>query len=154
MSDDYEARLRALGVSLPEAPGPAANYAPWVRSGAMLFVSGQISKAADGLMTGKLGADATVEQGQAAARVCAINLIAQVKAACGGDLSRLRRVVKLTGFVNAVPGFTEHPQVVNGASDLMAEAFGEAGVHARAAVGCGSLPLGVMVEVEGIFEIA
>lgn len=154
MAGQIEAKLAELGVTLPEAPAPAANYVPYVQSGSLVFISGQISKAADGLLTGKLGADVSTADGQKAARVCALNLIAQLKSACGGNLDRVKRVVKLTGFVNAAPDFTEHPMVVNGASDLMAEVFGDAGRHARAAVGCGSLPLGVSVEVEGIFEIA
>jgi enamine deaminase RidA (YjgF/YER057c/UK114 family) len=147
-------RLGELGITLPEAPAPAANYVPYVISGPLVFVSGQISRDDGGLITGKLGGGLSVEQGQAAARSCALALIAQLRAACGGDLGRLRRVVKLTGFVNCTPDFTDQPQVVNGASDLMVAVFGEAGRHARAAVGAPSLPLGVAVEIEGIFEIA
>jgi enamine deaminase RidA (YjgF/YER057c/UK114 family) len=149
-----DARLKELGISLPEAPAPAANYVPYVISGPLVFVSGQISRNDSGLITGKLGDGLTIEQGQAAARACALALIAQLRAACGGDLDRLRRVVKLTAFVNCTPGFTDQPQVVNGASDLMVAVFGDAGRHARAAVGAPSLPLGVAVEVEGVFEIA
>jgi enamine deaminase RidA (YjgF/YER057c/UK114 family) len=149
-----DARLKELGISLPEAPAPAANYVPYVISGPLVFVSGQISRDDGGLITGKLGDGLGIEQGQAAARACALALIAQLRAACGGDLDRLRRVVKLTGFVNCTPGFTDQPQVVNGASDLMVAVFGDAGRHARAAVGAPSLPLGVAVEIEGIFEIA
>ena len=147
-------RLADLGITLPEAPAPAANYVPYVISGKLVFVSGQISRDADGLVTGRLGDGLEVAAGQAAARSCALALIAQLKAALGGDLDRLVRVVKLTGFVNAAPGFTDHPAVINGASDLMVEVFGDAGRHARAAVGSSSLPLGVAVEVEGVFEIA
>ena len=147
-------RLADLGITLPEAPAPAANYVPYVISGNLVFVSGQISRDADGLVTGRLGDGLEVAAGQAAARSCALALIAQLKAALGGDLDRLVRVVKLTGFVNAAPGFTDHPAVINGASDLMVEVFGDAGRHARAAVGSSSLPLGVAVEVEGVFEIA
>jgi enamine deaminase RidA (YjgF/YER057c/UK114 family) len=154
MSNPAEDRIAALGLSLPDAPAPAANYVPYAASGNLLFVSGQISRDADGLITGKLGADMAVEAGAAAAQRCALALIAQVRAACGGDLGKVRRVVKLNGFVNATPDFTEHPQVINGASDLMVAVFGEAGRHARAAVGTSSLPLGVAVEVEGVFEIA
>jgi enamine deaminase RidA (YjgF/YER057c/UK114 family) len=149
-----DARLKELGISLPEAPAPAANYVPYVISGPLVFVSGQISRDDNGLITGKLGGGLTIEQGQAAARACALALIAQLRAACGGDLGRLRRVVKLTAFVNCTPDFTDQPQVVNGASDLMVAVFGDAGRHARAAVGAPSLPLGVAVEVEGVFEIA
>lgn len=147
-------RLSALGINLPEAPAPAANYVPFVRSGNLVFISGQISRGDSGLLLGKLGADTTVEEGAAAARTCALALVAQLRAALDGDLDRLVRVVKLNGFVNCTPDFTEHPRVVNGASDTMVEIFGDAGRHARAAVGCPSLPLGVAVEVEGIFEVA
>jgi len=151
---NFESRLNELGIELPEAPAPAANYVPYVISGNLVFVSGQISQDENGRVCGKLGGDFTVEQGQAAARLCALSLIAQVKAACEGDLSRLKRVVKLTGFVNCTPDFGDHPVVINGASDLMADVFGDAGKHARAAVGSSSLPLGVAVEIEGIFEIS
>jgi enamine deaminase RidA (YjgF/YER057c/UK114 family) len=147
-------RLGELGITLPEAPAPAANYLPYVTSGPLVFVSGQISRDDSGLITGRLGDGLSIEQGQAAARSCALALIAQLRAACGGDLGRLRRVVKLTAFVNCTPDFTDQPKVVNGASDLMVAIFGEAGRHARAAVGAPSLPLGVAVEIEGIFEIA
>ena len=147
-------RLQELGIALPAPAAPAANYVPWVLSGNLLFVSGQLPFGPAGLEhVGKLGADADLDAGRAAARLCAINLIAQVKAAVG-DLDRVARVVKLTGFVNATPDFADHPKVINGASDLMAEVFGDAGRHARAAVGAGSLPFGVAVEVEAVFEIA
>ncbi len=149
----FEARLAEMGVHLPEAPAPAANYVPHVRVGSTLYVSGQISKDGDRLITGKLGADMDTAAGAAAARICAINLLAQVKAACGGDLDRMKRVVKLTGFVNSTADYGEQPAVVNGASDFMAEALGEAGRHARSAVSAASLPFGVAVEIEGIFEI-
>lgn len=153
MADDIEARLAALGVELPAAPAPAANYTPFVVSGDLLFVSGQIAQDENGPMRGKLGVDADVAAGKEAARRCALALLAQAKAACEGDLTKIKRLVKLGGFVNAGPDFTEHPEVVNGASDVMVAVLGEAGVHARAAVGCGSLPRGVMVEIEAIFEI-
>lgn len=153
MAGTIDARLAELKIELPDAPAPAANYVPFVKSGDLVFISGQIPKTDDGLITGKLGHNADVETGQKAARVCALNLIAQLKAACDGDLDRVAQVVKLTGFVNAMPNFTQHPQVVNGASDLMAEVFGDKGAHARAAVGSSSLPLGVAVEVEGVFRI-
>ncbi|NYS25907.1 RidA family protein [Rhodobacteraceae bacterium 2376] len=154
MRNPVEQRLADQGLELPDAPAPAANYVPFVRSGALVFVSGQISAGPDGLVKGKLGADMAVEQGAEAAKLCALALIAQVRAACDGDLSRVRQVVKLTGFVNSTPDFTDQPKVVNGASDLMVAVFGEAGRHARAAVGVPSLPLGVAVEIEGVFEIA
>ncbi len=147
------AKLESLGVTLPDAPAPAANYVPFVRVGNIVYVSGQISKD-DDLITGKLGDDMEVEAGAAAAKVCAINLLAQVKAACGGDIDKLVRVIKLTGFVNSTANFTAQPQVINGASDFLVEALGEAGRHSRSAVSAGSLPLGVAVEIEGIFEIA
>ena len=149
----FETRLNELGVELPDAPAPAANYVPYMVVGNMLYVSGQVSMDASGRICGKLGDNYTVEQGQAAAKVCAINLLAQVKAACGGDLDRLKRVVKLGGFVNSTHDFEDHPKVVNGASDFMVEALGDAGRHTRAAVGSSSLPLGVAVEIEGVFEI-
>lgn len=145
-------KLESLGVTLPDAPAPAANYVPFVRVGNIVYVSGQISKG-DEMITGKLGADMDVEAGAAAARVCAINLLAQVKAACGGDIEKLVRVIKLTGFVNSTADFTAQPQVVNGASDFLVEALGEAGRHSRSAVSAASLPLGVAVEIEGIFEV-
>ncbi|MBV0913290.1 RidA family protein [Anianabacter salinae] len=154
MSTSIEARLAELGVTLPDAPAPAANYVPFVIVGSTVYVSGQISRDDSGLITGKLGQELDVEAGAAAARTCAIALLAQAKAACGGDLSRLKRVVKLTGFVNSTPDFTDQPKVVNGASDFLVEALGDAGRHARSAVSAGSLPLGVAVEIEGIFEIA
>ena len=154
MSGKFETKLNELGITLPEAPAPAANYVPYVVVGDMIYVSGQISVGPDGLIKGKLGENMSTEDGAAAARVCAINLLAQVKAACGGDLDRLVKVVKLTGFVNSTADYTEQPQVVNGASDLMANALGDAGKHARAAVSAAALPLGVAVEVEGIFQIS
>lgn len=154
MSNAIETRLAELGLILPEAPAPAANYVPYVISGNLVFVSGQISMTSEGLITGKVGADLTVEEGAAAAKTCALSLLAQAKAACGGDLGRLKRVVKLTGFVNSTPEFTDQPKVINGASDALVEILGDAGRHSRSAVSAGALPLGVAVEIEGIFEIA
>ena len=148
-----EARLADLGVTLPDAPAPAANYVPFVQVGDIVYVSGQISNGPDGLITGKLGADMDVDAGAAAAKTCAISLLAQVKAACGGDIDRLVRVVKLTGFVNSTADFTNQPQVINGASDFLVEALGDAGRHSRSAVSAAALPLGVAVEIEGIFQI-
>ena len=153
MSGTIEARLAELGVTLPDAPAPAANYVPCVQVGDTVYVSGQISSRPSGLITGKLGADMSLEDGATAARSCAISLLAQVRAACNGDLDRLVRVVKLTGFVNSTADFTDQPKVINGASDFLVEALGDAGRHARAAVSAVSLPLGVAVEIEGIFQI-
>ena len=126
---------------------------PYVQAGDIVYVSGQVSSGPDGFITGKLGADMSVEEGAAAARNCAISLLAQVKAACEGDIERLVRVVKLTGFVNSTVDFTDQPKVINGASDFLVEALGDAGRHARSAVSAASLPLGVAVEIEGIFQI-
>ena len=150
---NFEARLAELGVTLPDAPAPAANYVPFVIQGNTVIVSGQISNGPEGFIKGKLGDDMDTAAGAAAARSCAISLLAQVKAACGGDLDRLKRVLKLTAFVNSTSDFTEQPQVVNGASDFLVEALGDAGRHARSAVSAPSLPLGVAVEIEGMFEI-
>lgn len=154
MSNHFETKLNELGITLPDAPAPAANYVPFVQVGDIVYVSGQISADANGFIKGKLGDDMTTEEGAAAARACAINLLAQVKAACGGDLDRLVRVVKLTGFVNSTADYTDQPKVVNGASDLLAEALGDAGKHSRSAVSAASLPLGVAVEIEGIFQVS
>ena len=153
MTSQIETRLAELGVTLPAAPAPAANYVPFVQSGDLVFVSGQISSGPDGLILGKLGETMDVAAGAAAAKACAISLLAQLKAACGGDIDRLVRVVKLTGFVNSTPDFTEQPKVINGASDFLVEALGDMGRHSRSAVSAASLPLGVAVEIEGIFQI-
>ena len=149
-----ESRLAEVGIALPDAPAPAANYVPFVQVGDIVYVSGQISHSSDGLITGKLGETMEVAAGAAAAKSCAINLLAQVKAACGGDIERLVRVIKLTGFVNSTADFTNQPQVINGASDFLVEVLGDAGRHSRSAVSAASLPLGVAVEIEGIFQIA
>ena len=149
-----EARLAELGVTLPEPPNPVANYVGYVITGNLVLVSGQISADENGPIKGKLGADFSVEQGAEAARRCAISLLAQAKKACGGDLSRVTRLVKLVGFVNSTPDFVDQPKVINGASDFMVEVLGDAGRHARAAVSAPSLPLGVAVEIDAIFEIA
>ncbi len=148
-----ESKLAELGIELPAPAKAVANYVPFVITGNMLFVSGQVSMGADGLVKGVLGSTMSLEDGQAAARLCGINLLAQCKSALG-DLSRIKRVVKLGGFVAADPSFTDIPQVINGCSDLMVDVLGDAGRHARSAVSCPVLPLGVAVEVDGIFEIA
>jgi len=153
MNGKVEARLASLGLTLPEAPNPIANYLPAVLAGNLLFISGQISKAADGsVIKGRLGAELTLEQGQEAAQASALAILAQARAAIG-DLDRIGQVVKLTGFVNATADFVDHPQVINGASDLMVEVLGENGRHTRAAVGVTSLPLGCAVEVDAILLI-
>jgi len=155
MTGRIDTRLQDLGIALPSPPAPVASYVPTVKTGNLVFVSGQIPAADGGLKyVGIVGRDLTVEDGQAAARLCAINLLAQVKVACDGDLDRVTRCVKLAVFVNAVPGFAQHPEIANGASDLMVAVFGDAGKHARAAVGAGSLPRNVAVEIEAVFEIA
>jgi len=153
MSNGLEARLAELGVTLPDAPAPAANYVPFVQVGDIVYVSGQISNGPDGLITGKLGDNMSTEQGADAAKSCAISLLAQVKAACSGDLNRLVRAIKLTGFVNSTSDYTDQPKVINGASDFLVAAMGDAGRHSRSAVSAASLPLGVAVEIEGIFQI-
>ena len=155
MAGTVEQKLAAQGIVLHEPASPIANYVRFVRTGNLLFVSGQVCVNAEGklIAKGKLGAGVTIEQGNAAARGCAINLLAQLKAALG-DLDKVTRVVRLGGFVNSAPDFTDGPKVLNGASDLMVAVFGEAGKHARAAVGVSSLPLGVAVEVEAMAELA
>lgn len=149
-----ETRLAALGVTLPDAPAPAANYVPYVIAGDMVYVSGQVPMGPDGFIIGKLGADMSVEDGAAAAKACAISLLAQLKAACGGEIDRMVRVVKLVGFVNSTADFGDQPKVINGASDFMVDALGDKGRHARSAVSAASLPFGVAVEIEAIFQIA
>lgn len=154
MSDTCEARLAALGHALPEAIAPVANYLPYVRTGELLFISGQISKTtAGGEVIGKLGAGVGVEEGMKAAELCALNILAQVKAAVG-SLEAIVRVVRLNAFVNSAPDFTGQPQVVNGASNLLANVLGDKGKHSRTAVGVAALPLGVAVEIDAIIEVA
>lgn len=154
MSGRIEARLRELGITLPEAAAPVAAYVPTARSGNILFISGQITVwNGERQFVGKVGQDFSVEQGKEAARLCGLNILAQAKAALDGDLDRVRRVLRLGGFVNAGPGFHDHPIVINGASELMADVFGDAGKHARAAVGAPSLPGNVAVEVDAVFEV-
>jgi enamine deaminase RidA (YjgF/YER057c/UK114 family) len=155
MAGKIESRLAELGITLPTPPAPVASYVPYVISGKQVFISGQVTLAADGLKyVGTVGKEITLEDGKAAARLCALNVLAQLKAACQGDFERISRCVKVTVFVNAVPGFTQHPEVANGASDFFVEVLGDAEKHARAAVGAGSLPRNVATEVEAVFELA
>ena len=149
---DINSKLVEQGIVLPDAPPPAANYIPFVKVDKLVFISGQVSQNENGFIKGFLGEDLNVEEGYAAARCCAISLLAQLKNAVNGDLNRMVKVVKLGGFVNSAPGFTEQPSVINGASDLFVELFGEKGRHSRTAVGA-NLPLGVAVEIDGIFEV-
>jgi enamine deaminase RidA (YjgF/YER057c/UK114 family) len=149
-----ESRLATLGLTLPAAGAPVANYVPVVLYGGVAMVSGQLPRDDRGLVTGKVGEDLDLAAGQAAARLCGLAILAQLRAALGGDLDRATACLQLSGFVNAGPGFVEHPQVINGASDLMVAVFGDAGRHARAAVGAGSLPLGAAVEVAATFAVA
>jgi enamine deaminase RidA (YjgF/YER057c/UK114 family) len=155
MAGSIEKKLSSLGVTLPAPASPIANYVPFVRSGNMLVVSGQICFGTDGKLVakGQLGGGVSIEDGQKAARACAINLLAQLKYAIG-DLDKVSRVVRLGGFINSAPGFTDGPKVMNGASDLMVEAFGEKGRHARSTVGVAALPADAAVEVEGLFEVS
>lgn len=155
MSDTIDGRLAALGISLPEAAAPAANYVPYVISGNLLFLSGQLPiEGGKVAVTGLVGGDVVLADAQRAAELCAINILAQAKAALAGDLSRINRVVKLNGFVASAPGFIEQHLVINGASNLIANVLGDAGKHARAAVGVAQLPLNAAVEIDAILEIA
>ena len=154
MSETISGRVAALGLTLPKPSTPAANYVSWVRSGDLVHISGQVSVlVGQEEFIGKVGADVDVETAQKAAQACGLNVLAQLSDAVGDDYSRVVRCVRLGGFVNATPDFTEQPQVVNGASNLMVEVLGDKGKHARAAVGVGSLPRGVAVEVDAIFEV-
>jgi len=150
---EVEIRLSAAGVTLPVPVAPVANYVPFVRSGSLIHISGQVSLDAAGGVKGVVGVEVDLEAAQVAARLCGINLLAQMKAACDGDLDRVVRVVKLGGFVQAGPDFSDIPKVVNGASDLMVLAFGDAGRHARSAVGVYRLPLNFAVEVDAVVEV-
>jgi enamine deaminase RidA (YjgF/YER057c/UK114 family) len=154
MAGKIDARLNELGIVLPESIPPAANYVPWVRTGNLLFIAGQVP-VRDGkdIHTGKLGANISMEQGQECARLCAINILSHVRNALDGDLDRVVRCVRLTGFVNSTPDFGQQPLVINGASDVMVAVFGDAGRHSRAAVGNAALPRNVPVEVDAIFEV-
>ncbi len=154
MKNSFEEKLAAKGIEIPSLTPPVANYVPWTRSGNQVFVSGQVSLKSGKLHHGGIVGDTvSLEDGQIAARMAALNVVAYIRDACGGDLSRVKRILKVGGFVAATPAFTEHPKVVNGASDLFVEVFGDLGRHARAAVGVASLPLGASVEIEAIVEI-
>ena len=151
---NYENRLKELNINLPEAKAPVGNYAATKICGNLLFISGQISINEKGeLIKGKVGKDLDTEAGYEAAKRCALSIIAQIKKACNNDLSRIKSCVKLTGFVNSTDDFTDQPKVLNGASDLIATVFGKSGIHTRAAVSTNSLPLGVSVEIDAIFEL-
>ena len=151
---NYENKLKELDISLPEAKPPVGNYVATKVTGKLLFISGQISINEDGeLIKGKVGKDLDTDAGYNAARRCALSIVAQVKKACNNDLSKIKSCIKLTGFVNSTDDFVEQPKVINGASDLIAKIFGDAGMHTRAAVSTNSLPLGVSVEVDAIFEL-
>jgi len=150
----YEDKLKELNIKLPEAKAPAGNYVATKISGKMLFISGQISINENGdLIKGKVGKDLDTEAGYNAAKRCALSIVTQVKKACNNDLSKVKSCIKLTGFVNSTEDFTEQPKVINGASDLVASIFGDGGMHTRAAISANSLPLGVSVEVDAIFEL-
>lgn len=154
MAGRIEARLSELGITLPKAAAPVANYVPWVVTGNLVFISGQGPMGPAGIeYKGKLGRDLEAGEGMKAARLTALNVLAQLKEAAGGDLDRVRRCVKLVGFVNSTPEFNQQPAVINGASDLMVEVFGDAGRHARSAVSAPSLPVDIAVEIEAIFEM-
>ena len=151
---DFEKKIKELGLTLPEAKAPVGNYVATKVSGNMLFISGQISIDENGqLIKGKVGKDLSTDDGYNAAKRCALSIVAQVKKACNNDLSKVKSCIKLTGFVNSTEDFTDQPKIINGASDLIASIFGEAGMHTRAAVSTNSLPLGVSVEVDAIFEL-
>lgn len=155
MPGKIDSRLAELNIKLPEPPPPVASYVPYVVSGKLVFISGQVTLAEGGLQyVGIVGKNLSLEDGKAAARLCAINVLAQLRIAAGGNLDAVKRCVRLGVFVNAVPGFAQQPEVANGASDLIVEVFGEAGRHSRAAVGAGSLPRNVAAEVEAVFELA
>ena len=153
MFETVEQKLQHLGLSIPDSPLPSANYVPYTKSGNLVFISGQISIDNGNLVSGKLGQDLEIEEGQFAAKVCALNIISHLQRACNGSLERLEQVVKLGGFVNSTSDFTDAPQVINGASDLFIEIFGDRGKHARFAVCAHCLPRNAAVEVDGIFEI-
>jgi enamine deaminase RidA (YjgF/YER057c/UK114 family) len=153
MTDDVEARLAALGLSLPSAPAPAANYVPFCLANDFLYIAGQLPRGPSGIVyTGRLGAEVSVDEGQKAAQLCCLNILAQVKAALGG-FARVRQCVRLNGFVSSAPGFYDHPQVINGASDLIMDVLGDRGRHTRIALGAASLPGNSAVEIDAVFAV-
>lgn len=155
MAGRIDKRLKELGIELPDPAAPAANYVPYAVTGNLVFISGQVPVDASGLpYRGKVGAEVSQEDAVKAARLCGINILAALRQACGGELDKVSRCVKLGGFVNGTPEFDQHPAVINGCSDLMVEVFGDAGRHARFAVGAGNLPFGVAVEIDAVFELA
>lgn len=153
MTTDINSRILELGIQIPNPRTPSANYIPFVKADKLIFISGQVSMAIDGLIAGKLGLNIDVENGKKAARACGLNLLGQLKIACEGNLNKVQRVVKLGGFVNSTPNFIDAPTIINGASDLMVDIFGENGRHARFAIGAASLPQGAAVEIDGVFEV-
>ncbi|MBD21556.1 MAG: hypothetical protein CMM37_11010 [Rhodospirillaceae bacterium] len=153
MTADINSRILELGIEIPNPRTPSANYIPFVKADKLIFISGQVSMAIDGLIAGKLGLNIDVENGKKAARACGLNLLGQLKIACEGNLNKVQRVVKLGGFVNSTPNFIDAPTIINGASDLMVDIFGENGRHARFAIGAASLPQGAAVEIDGVFEV-
>jgi enamine deaminase RidA (YjgF/YER057c/UK114 family) len=154
MASNIEKCLGEIGITLPRPGAPGGNYVPFVIVGDLVFMAGQVAREAGKMKyIGKVGREITIEDGQAAARLCALNLLAQLKVACGGDLDRVERCVRIGGFVNSLPDFFDHPKVINGASDLLVQVLGERGQHARTAVGVSSLPLDSAVEVEAVFQL-
>ena len=154
MENKIEKKLKTLNIELPDAPSPVGAYVAYKKINDLVYISGQVSFKPNGeLIKGKLGLDLTIEQGQQAARTCAINILSQIKAACSGDLNKVKNCIKLTGYVNSIDSFIDQPKVINGASELIANVFEENGKHARAAVSVSSLPLGAAVEIEALFQI-
>ena len=153
MTTDINSRILELGIQIPNPRTPSANYIPFVKADKLILISGQVSMAIDGLIAGKLGLNIDVENGKKAARACGLNLLGQLKIACQGNLNKVQRVVKLGGFVNSTTNFIDAPTIINGASDLMVDIFGENGRHARFAIGAASLPQGAAVEIDGVFEV-
>ncbi|MGQ0741953.1 MAG: RidA family protein [Alphaproteobacteria bacterium] len=153
MSGRIDAKLKELNITLPEPPKPVANYVPWLRTGNYIYISGQIPTIPKGAVVGVVGDKLKPAQAAKAAQICALNILAVLNSALDGDLDRVKRCVKLTGYINAAPGFGQHPEIMNAASNVMVQVFGEAGKHTRSAVGAGTLPRGVPVEIDAVFEV-